>query len=178
VEVLAELVLARGLASDRASAMRLAANSEGSLDRAAELADPDIWSFREELLLGLGAAEIEPLDIAKAVAAFIDGAGKDSAARRGRARQAAGFAALAYRHLVRRLCGMSDPADGEINRFVESARIHLHDDVEAAALAARRCLEALEHIDRNANQANWLESWLCDLAVIPMRAGGALVGGV
>jgi hypothetical protein len=48
-------------------------------------------------------------------------------------------------------------------------------DIEAAAESADRCLDALTHIDRNANQSTLIEAWLDDLLTLSRRqaAGSA-----
>ncbi len=45
-EVVAEVLLSKGLVADAAEARRLAQHAEGSVQRALELADPALWAFR------------------------------------------------------------------------------------------------------------------------------------
>ena len=54
-DVVAELLTSTGLVRDPAEARRLARYSEGSVQRAMELADPELWSFRGTLLERLSA---------------------------------------------------------------------------------------------------------------------------
>jgi primosomal protein N'' len=52
-----------------------------------------------------------------------------------------------------------------LRRFVaQAAAGPSSDGVAAAAARLDRCLEALEQIDRNANQATLIEAWLDSLA--------------
>ena len=61
---MAELLLSKGLVPDAAQAQRLAEHSEGSIQRAVELADPDLWAFRstlyEHLCAGVGQRALRP----------------------------------------------------------------------------------------------------------------------
>jgi DNA polymerase-3 subunit delta' len=170
-EVVTSLLVAEGVAPNRDEAARLAAYSEGSLARARELADAELWKFRGELLKGLSEPRLDGVRLAKAVLAFVDEAGKEAPLRRARARQLVAFAADFYRQLVRRLNGASPPADSELAAQIERASATWPAGDETAAACAERCLEALGHIDRNANQAIWIEGWLDDLArLVAQRA--------
>ena len=81
-ESVAELLVSRELVADPAEARRLARHSEGSLQRAMELADADLWTFCGELHKRLAAPRPDGLGLAQAVAAFVDAAGKEAPARR------------------------------------------------------------------------------------------------
>lgn len=162
-QAVASLLVAEGLAAEEAA--RLSAYSEGSLAKARELADAELWKFRAELLRGLAEPKLDGVRLAKAVLAFVEEAGKEAPLRRARARQLVGFAADFYRQLVRRLNGVAPSADRDLATQVERAATAWRAGDEAAAACAERCLEALGHIDRNANQAVWIECWLDDLAV-------------
>ena len=48
-DAVAQLLSAQGIAENAAEARRLAQSSNGSMDRAAELADPELWRFRDVL---------------------------------------------------------------------------------------------------------------------------------
>ena len=100
-EVVAQLLLSRGLVQNEAEARRLAAFSEGSIERALELADPALWEFRGTLYEHLAAARLESVRLAASVSAFVDEAGKEAPPRRARLRQVVGFAAAFYRQLMR-----------------------------------------------------------------------------
>ena len=169
-ETVARLLVERQLV-DAAEARRLAAFSEGSVSRAIELADPELWRFRGELLAKLAAEPLESFRLAPTVVAFVDAAGKEAPPRRARARQLIGFAIGFYRRLLYRqvaaedavlLAGDQLAGDDELDRQVSEA-LKAHSDPEATAARIERSLEALGHIDRNANQATLLEAWLDDL---------------
>lgn len=168
-ELAAGLLMEEGLAADRREALVLAERSGGSLQKARHLADEALWDFRRQLYDALAQYPLASVALAKAVSAFVDAAGKEAPPRRERARLVIGFAAEFYRRLLRALAGVADDGDQELARMVDRARAVWPGDVETAAACAQRCLEALEQIDRNANQATFIECWLDDL--------GQLVGG-
>lgn len=163
-EVVADLLTGQGLIEDAAEARRLAAYTEGSLQGALELADSQLWEFRGRLHQRLAAGELDSVRLAKAVAAFVDEAGKQPAGRRQRLRQVIQFAAEFYRRLLHAHCGNSASGDAEIDRYANQVLQHPRADSYRTAARLDRCLEAAEQVDRNANQTTLIESWLDGLA--------------
>jgi DNA polymerase-3 subunit delta' len=171
-ETVTRVLLEKQLVADTAEATRLAAFSEGSLSRAIELADPELWRFRGELLAGLAIEPLPSYRLAPAVVAFVDAAGKEAPPRRARARLVIGFAIGFYRHLLYRQIAAGQATtpesdrvtrDEETERHVSAALRGEKTDADATAARIERSLEALSHIDRNANQATLLEAWLDDV---------------
>ena len=154
----------KGFAADPSEARRLARYSEGSLERALELADPELWSFRNTLLERLAEAALDSVRLAQTVAAFVDDAGKEASARRARLRQVVAFAAEFYRQLLHAQCGAAPSDDSELQSHVGRAVERGRNDSELSATRLDRCLEAAAQIDRNANQSTLIECWLDDLA--------------
>jgi hypothetical protein len=70
---------------------------------------------------------------------------------------------------VRRLNGAPLTADRELAAQVDRLAATWPAGDETAGACAERCLEALAHIDRNANQAIWIECWLDDLGRLLAR---------
>jgi DNA polymerase-3 subunit delta' len=89
-ETIADLLVADGTTTDRAMAQKLAAWSDGSLAKARDLADPELWKFRQILLNRLADAELDSVRFAEAVGKFVDEAGTDAFRRRNRLRQLIG----------------------------------------------------------------------------------------
>ncbi|HQU42207.1 MAG: DNA polymerase III subunit delta' [Planctomycetia bacterium 21-64-5] len=168
-DVVASLLLSQGVAADHEEAQRLATYSEGSLARARELAGAELWKFRAELVSRLAEAQFDSVRLAKAVLAFVDEAGKEAPPRRARARRIVTFAAEFYRQLVRRLTGVSPTGDAELAKAVEIAATNWPAGGEDAVACVERCFDALAHIDRNANQAIWIECWVDDLSRLIAR---------
>ena len=171
----ARILLEHGLASDAAQAERMAEFSEGSIQRAVSLGDEDLWAFRRELLQALSSPMLDSVALSAQLLAFVDAAGKEASARRGRARQVVTFAIDFYRQLLRTLCGLAPEGDAELVPAVEKANAAWTGDAETAAACIDRSLEALSHLDRNAHQAALLECWLDDLGRI-VESGHAVAG--
>jgi DNA polymerase-3 subunit delta' len=162
-EAVAELLTGRGLVDDPAEARRLAGYSEGSLRKALDLANPELWTFRTRLFEHLAAPVLESVRLSRAVVGFVDEAGKETAARRGRMRQVVRMAADFYRHLLHAQTGASQPEDPELRDCVDRAVPTWPGDELTAAACLQRCLEAAEQIDRNVNPTTLVECWLDDL---------------
>ncbi|NLE37557.1 MAG: DNA polymerase III subunit delta' [Pirellulaceae bacterium] len=161
--IVARLLLTQGHASDAAEAARLAAHAEGSPERALELADPALWEFREKLLADLAAPSLDGLRVASAVSAFVDEAGRDAPPRRARLRLIVGFAAEFYRRWLLVREGAEPPSDATLARAIRQAVNGPVRTEGSIAACAERCLDALEQIDRNANQTTLIECWIDDL---------------
>jgi DNA polymerase-3 subunit delta' len=162
--VVAELLVAKGLVGDLSEAERLARYSEGSIQRALELADPGLWEFRRKLFERLASPLLESISVAQMVSAFVDEAGKDAPPRRARLRQVVAFAADFYRHLMHSRCEVPLPEDADLRTFLEEAAQRWTGDAATAATCLEACLAAAGQIDRNANQATLIEAWIDDLA--------------
>ena len=164
VETVAQLLVSKGIVADPSEARRLARYSEGSLQRAMELTDSELWSFRNTLVEQLAMPQLPSVQLAQTVAAFVDEAGKEASARRARLRQVIGFAGEFYRQLLHAQCGVSVSDDRELQEHVHRAVEAGLDDSELSAVRLDRCVDAAGQIDRNANQATLIECWLDDLA--------------
>jgi DNA polymerase-3 subunit delta' len=170
-EVLAELLISQGIVAEAAQARQLAEYSGGSLQRAAELADAELWEFRQNLLNQMAAARWDSSQLAKGVSAIVDAAGKEAPPRRARLRQVVLFAAELYRALARELAGSALESDAQMQSAVASAARSWPGDAELAGACALRCLDALEQIDANANQTTLIECWLDDLWQLQFSQG-------
>jgi DNA polymerase-3 subunit delta' len=169
VDQIAALLVQKGIMPSDDEARRIAAQSEGSMREALELAAPELWAFRAELLARLAEPVLPSVDLARLAGAFIDQAGREAVMRRERARKVVRFVLQYYRQLVRGLSGLSPGGDSELARAIESACRVCPFGVETAVTCAERCLDALDDIDRFAHQAAWLECWLYDLGRISQR---------
>jgi DNA polymerase III subunit delta' len=141
VETVANILIESGAVADRQLAMRAAELSEGSIERARQLADPALWSFRDQLSSALAVSPIESVRLARSIQAFVDEAGKESSQRRDRLRVVVGFAVEFYRSKLR------------------NDQPH-----EANLQALEASLVALEQIDRNANLGLVIQHWCEELS--------------
>jgi hypothetical protein len=126
--------------TERQLALRAAELSEGSVERALQLADPALWSFRDQLTSALAVSPIESVRLGRAVQAFVDEAGKESSQRRERLRIIIGFAVEFHR-----------------------SKLRIDQPHEADLQALDACLTALEQIDRNANLGLVIQHWCEEL---------------
>ncbi|MGD0518499.1 MAG: AAA family ATPase [Thermoguttaceae bacterium] len=163
-ESLARLLPAQGIAADAADAQRLARYGEGSIQRAGELADAELWKFRNALHQRLAAERLDSVSLARLTAKFVDEAGKDAAPRRRRLHQVIGFAADFYRRLLRAANGAAKADNAEDDRLIDEALKRQSLDIEKTIARLERCLEADQQVDRNANQSTLIETWLDDLS--------------
>lgn len=171
-EAVAQLLVSKGLVNDPQAAARLATMSEGSMQRAMELADASLDEFRESLLAHLSDPQADSVEFAKSVGPFVDQAGKDAPSRRVRMQQMFGMGADFYRQLMRSLSGLPIEGDAPLVRAVQEAYQVWSRDEEAAAMCLDRCLEAQGQVQANANQATLIDAWLDDLATISRTGTG------
>jgi len=170
-EVVAQLLVERQIVADPQEARRLAVHSEGSLQRAAELADADLWTFRTQLCEQLAGGLADSVALARTILEFVEGAGREAGPRRQRLRQVVRIVTDFYRASLRQWSCAETPADEELARWVNRAAAGRRCGPEAIANRVDRCLEAAEQIDRNANQATLIECWLDDLAELEQASG-------
>jgi DNA polymerase-3 subunit delta' len=168
-ELVSRLLVQQGIVATADEANRLAAFSGGSLTRAAELTDTALWAFRGELLKRLAQSPLASISMSQATMKFVDEAGKEASLRRGRLRLVIGFATDFFRQLVRTLSGLPIEGDADLKSAVDRAAKSGSWDAESASEATDRCLDALTHIDRNANQSTLIEAWLDDLLTLSRR---------
>jgi DNA polymerase-3 subunit delta' len=179
-EAVAEILLQTGAVTELETAVRLAAFSDGSVERASELADPALWTFRELLLRELSADQSNAVRLAKAVQGFVEDAGKEIAERRARLRTLVGFAEKFYRGLMRTNIGgqVSDSADGLrmpdcggdelLWACVRRVTTNRADSIHTVTNRLDDCHETLAHIDRNANLALVIQNW-CERLAQPVH---------
>ncbi len=175
-DVVAELLQQHGLVENAAMARQLADASGGSLQKALDLADPELWDFREAFLGGLSEGEPDSVGLSQSLSAFVNAAGKDAQPRRARMRQIMAFAAEFYRQVMRSFCGLPVAGDRMLQQAVSAISPNFSAGEEGAAEGIQRCLAAMGDVDANANQANILDCWMDDLAEIhrsgrPVRTG-------
>jgi DNA polymerase-3 subunit delta' len=157
-----ELLRARGV-TDEALRARLVRLSAGSPGLAEALADPALWDFRRDFLAGLLRAPPDAVALGRRWSEFVEGAGKESAAQRGRAQ-------LALRLLIDFFeDALAVSVGGDPRRTEDEDRPALK------ALAGRagedgllalleRCLEADLQVDRRVQLVLVLEALLDALA--------------
>ena len=153
---IAELLLAEGSCTEAALAQQAAGLAGGSLQRARLWCDEAVFDFRESLLAQLSLQDFDQLALAKSVQQFVEAAGKEAPTRRARLKEVVQMAVHFYRGLMQ-----AAAAKGA--------------DAEPAANCQELCLDALSHIDANANLTGLVEWWVDELASSSRSATGAKV---
>lgn len=171
-EQLSSLLLRNNVVEGDEAAEALAAMSGGSLTEAGLMSDAELQSFRESLM-GMLSAHILPMaEFAKRCGTLVDAAGKDAKLKRERLKLLLRMSASFYRglsieqHARQRSREGSGGSVGDqvVARAVKTALNHWSRGPVAATECWRRCLVAIEQVDRNANQASLLECLSADLA--------------
>lgn len=147
-EDVARILLDSGVAADSQHAARLAAVSEGSIEKATELADPALGEFRGLLQKALSAAPLDSNRLGRMIQAFVDEAGKEPSRKRDRLRTVVGFAVEHYR------TELWESAPGGESSWINENLVQSLD----------ACLTALEQIDRNANLGLVVQNWCEEMA--------------
>jgi len=141
-----ELLQGQGI-DDSTLRGRLVRLSAGSPGMAKELADPSLWDYRRDLLAGLTKTPIPSVDVSRQWMAFVEEAGKESAAQRRRAQ-------LMLRLLIDFLDdALTASMNGTPRRTETDERAGLETIAQRAGPdrlleALERCLEADRQIDR------------------------------
>ena len=155
-DVVAELLLSEGSCSDPALAQQAARLAGGSLERARMWCDEAVFDFRESLFTQLSQPEFDQLALAKGVQQFVEAAGKDAPAKRARLKEALQMAAEFYR--------------GRMQAAAASGS-----DAEPAAICQELCLDAMSHVDANANLIGLIEWWADEQGTSSRSAAGVKV---
>jgi len=134
-DVLSAILVEKGIATSAAQGEKWATLAEGSLDQAKELADGDVDSLRTELTQYLTAPHWDAVAFAAKLNELIKSLSEEASLRRRRLRLIFGWALEHFRSEMR------------------------GNDPRRAARRLERTLDALEHVDRNANLPLVIEAW-------------------
>jgi len=167
VEEAAGLIAVELGINDPVEALRLAEHAGGSMQRAAQLRNDELWSFRQRFLADLADLPAGSVPLSTRIVAFVEEAGKEAVERRVRLRLVIEFAVDFYLALMRQQSGLVREAatDAPLQEAVERALGQTDDWTdERAADCLERSLQALSHVDRNAHLTTLTECWIDDLA--------------
>ena len=168
-DLLAQLVLQRGLVEDQQQARQLAALGNGSIEKTRALIDSGMAEFREEFFPRLANAGTILPELVSLVNGFVDQAVSDlpsdqkAMGRRDCLRQIIQVATDFYRQLMRELAGAKLHHGGLLAEPVEIAIRNWPGNVETALACINACLEAEERVSQNANLKTLVEYWLDQL---------------
>ena len=158
----AELLVSTGACSDESLARQAATLSGGSLAKALLWCDEDFLAFRVTLYEHLSQREYDLPPLAKAVTSFVEAAGKEAAQKRARMREVLTMALDFYEQLIATLssAATANPKDAALQTAVAATARWWPGDAETAAACVETCLDALAHVDANANLTALAEWWL------------------
>ena len=172
-EVVADLLLDQEIAADTTQANDLAQLSEGTLQKALELSDSDLWQLRQRIPEQFSSRGFDSIRLASELTAMVNSAGKEADVRRRHLRAIFQCVSDHFRSILRDSC-RNQQNSGQPQSSEPAMMLPASHQEQAQALAVLdRCLEAEQQLDRNANQATLLECWLDDLAEV-LTPRGAL----
>ena len=168
--LLSKLLLDKQIVAEEKDAARLAELSEGSLTRAQELARPELWEIRQAILEQLARPTWDLADTERMVQQFVQDSGKEASVRRDALRTVIGFVLAFYQALVRSQVGGSSVDEASLRQIVDLAHTTADSaDLDLCLEKIDACLDALDQVDRNANQALVISHWLQALTT-PVRS--------
>ena len=171
----AELLLSTGECNDENIARKAAALSGGSLAKAIQWCDEAFLEFRAALFENLAQRDYDLPPLAKTVTSFVESAGKEGAEKRARMREVLMMGLEFYEQLIATLSSSAAPAaqkDEALQKAVATTARWWPGDAETAAACVEICLDALAHVDANANLTALAEWWLDELS---QTARGAIL---
>jgi len=159
----ARLLVEKNLVSDAKITQRLAELSEGSIQVALDMADPELLEYRGQLLDSLTAPDADAVSLSKQLNAFVEEAGKEAPSRRRRLRQLIGVAASYYRQVIRCLAGVSPDGDAQLVAAAQRGAQQWQGDLISAVTCLERCLDADTQVASNAHAIALIDCWVDDL---------------
>ena len=166
-----ELLLRTGMVEDRSEAVETAAFSDGSLDSAAQLLDPELRARRELLYDGLSAEVFNSPGLSQRVLEGVESAGSDASAQRQQAGWQIKFCVEFYRAALWGLTG-ADGGGGRTAKLPQAARFAKRfepaspEDMEMVAELLDRSMLAEMHLEQNTGVNLCLETLFDELGRI------------
>lgn len=120
----------------------------GDLSQAADILNEESQLFRGALSTTLQPDTPNAIDLASLVSDYVNAVGQEASARRGRMRQVFRTVIEFYRTQMRQACSLQQASGAAMDVLLY--RID-------------RCVEAINQVDRNANQQTLVECWAWDL---------------
>ena len=163
----ADLLLSTGACSDEGLARKAAALSGGSLAKAIQWCDEAFLEFRAALFENLSQRDYDLPPLAKTVTSFVESAGKEGAEKRARMREVLTMGLGFYEQLIAALSSSTSsfaPKDEALQKAAATTVRWWPGDAEAATYCVEICLDALAHVDANANLTALADWWLDELS--------------
>jgi DNA polymerase-3 subunit delta' len=168
-----KLLLQQELVTNETDAAQVAALSQGSLESARQLLDPQLRSLREELYDLLAAQPFRSVQTAGRMLECIEGAGSETSQKREFAGWVVRFCVEFYRHALLALAGDVSRAGGEIPQvrtFVARLGAASEETIDVLADLVDRCLDVEWQLEANAAIPLLIDSFFDDLGRILRRS--------
>lgn len=146
-EAVVRALLAKQELPDPSMLPQLVKLAAGSPGQALDLAEPDLWKFRNRLLQGFAQPKIDTVGLAKSFVEFVEDAGKETALQRRRAALVLKLLLKAWTDaLALQLSGPATSAAAEETALLQPLTQRTRPDQILRLL--ERCLETEAHLDR------------------------------
>jgi DNA polymerase III subunit delta' len=140
-----KLMLLHGVECDQTAALNAIELCGGDCQAAASLLSGQADAFRKDFARQLQSRPMPVVELAKYVGAYVDEAGKEAPQRRDRLRDVLSIATATFRE--------------ELKQVATDSRA-----LAIAIYRIDRTIDAIGHVQRNANQSTLIESWASDVA--------------
>jgi len=163
---LALLIQRHGLADNLTDALRLAQQSHGSLQLAAQVRDECMSEFRLLLIESLDSRPIDFPRLSKSITAHLDSVAAEGQARRDQLKWVLDIAIDLYRESMRHRLGIASALDKAIHPpSTENASIGNLTQLDPEILSSliQRTQQAREQVDRNVSPAALVEAWVTEV---------------
>ena len=145
----------------------LAAASSGSVARAIELSDEEVYQFRSTLRTALASLDPGRDNFGKDVLGFVESVGKDTSMRRARMRMVGDFAIHFFEAVMHTAISdalATQPTDTDVENALNRLRKDPQSNAQAVAVAIERTVLMQDQVGYNASPINIILPWLKDLA--------------
>lgn len=160
----ADILRTRHLVEDAAQREQLAALASGSVQTALEWAESGMVDVRQKVLSELVRPHWDPQALAHWMQQHIEGAGKESAAKRRALRQMIGLVMDFFRQALHAANARPLQGDTFLRRLTQEALTQWAVDRQALVDCIDACLQADQAAMANAHIATLIDTWLDSLA--------------
>ena len=155
--------------------IQLAAASGGSVARAVELSEDEVYQFRSTFIAALESLDPGRDNFGKEILGFVETAGKDTASRRARLRMVGDFAIEFFHAVMHGVITESTSDNSNVSAAMERLPGNAQSKAEAVAVCIERTIQMQDQVGYNASPINIILPWLKDLASA-LRGGHINVG--
>ena len=153
----------------------LAAASGGSVARAVDLSEDEVYQFRSTFIAALASLDPGRGNFGKEILGFVESVGKDTASRRARLRMVGDFAIEFFHAVMHSVITESPNEQSGVAAAIERLPGDPQSQAEAVAICIERTIHMQNQVGYNASPINIILPWVKDLAS-GLRGGQINVG--